>query len=120
MAWLGVVAWMIVVAVVSVAPVSGPAVELPLGADKWAHAAFYAVLGLLAARAAWRSGAPVFAAWTIAFALATAYGAGMEWIQGHVGRDPSLADGFADALGAAIGAGVPMLYVYSTRSEGTR
>lgn len=119
-AWLLVAAWMAAVAVVSLAPVRGPDVEIVFGADKWAHAVFYAVLGWLGARAARRSGAPLIAAWAIALSIATLYGAGMEWLQGQVGRDASLADGVADMVGAAIGAGILTFQSSSKRSGRAR
>ncbi len=115
-AWLLVAAWMAVVAGVSLAPVRGPEVEIVPGADKWAHAVFYAVLGWLGARAARRSGAPPMAAWAIALSMATLYGAGMEWLQGRVGREASLADGVANMVGAAIGAGILTFRSSSKRS----
>lgn len=115
-AWLLVAAWMAAVAVVSLAPVRGPEVEVLFGLDKWAHAGFYAVLGWLAARAARRSGASRSAGWVIALAIATLYGAGMEWLQDHAGRERSLADGVADVVGAVIGAGLQTLRSGSNRS----
>lgn len=103
--WLAVAAWMVVIAALSALPVSGmPRVALPGGADKWAHAAFYAPLAVLAA-GAWRaSGASTAGAAVRSVALALAYGAWVEWLQFHVQRDPSLADWAADGVGAALGA----------------
>lgn len=119
-AWLLVVAWMAAVAAVSLAPVRGPALEFVFGADKWAHVLFYAVLGWLGARAARRSGAPLMAAWAIAVSIAMLYGAGMEWLQGRVGRNASLADGIADLVGAVIGASILTFRDSSKRSGRAR
>ncbi|MBW3660092.1 MAG: VanZ family protein [Gemmatimonadetes bacterium] len=105
-AWGLVALWMAAVAVVSIAPIAAPDVEVPIGADKWAHAAFYAVLGWLAARAARRSGASPATAWGSAVALAALYGAGVEGVQSAVGRDASLGDWMADAIGAVAGAAI--------------
>ncbi len=75
----------------------GPAVGLPHPWDKLAHAAEYAGLGFLLARA---TGAPA-PAWL----LAALYGAGDEFHQAFVpGREASPLDWLADALGALLGA----------------
>jgi VanZ family protein len=77
-----------------------PSSDLPAGADKVAHFAFYAVLGLLLQRA-WRSRRPLLVG-ALAGALV---GVLDEWIQSRVpGRDPDLFDLVADLLGAATGA----------------
>lgn len=115
--WGPVAFWMAVVATVSLVPARGPEVDLVFGADKWAHAALYAVLGWLGVRGARRSGAPPIAAWTIALAIGGLYGAGLELLQGRVGRDPSVADGLADLLGTALGAGVLTIRTRTERLE---
>lgn len=118
-AWLLVALWMAALIVLSVVPVRGPEVDIPFGVDAWAHAAFYAVLGWLVARAVRRSGASPAMAWGVAVTLSVLYGAGLEWLQGHAGRDPSVADGVADALGAAIGAAALILLESRTRYRET-
>lgn len=88
-----------VVLATSLLPVSA-AGGLPAGADKLLHAAGYAVLALLGARAlpakAWGDLAVV--------ALAAAgLGVAVELVQPLVGRNASVLDGAANALGAAFG-----------------
>ncbi|HLS91295.1 MAG TPA: VanZ family protein [Limnochordia bacterium] len=72
--------------------------------DYLLHAAAYAVLALLlhaALRRAWQ--APPRTAWWIAWMVAVVYGVTDEYHQSFVpGRDPSLKDLVADALGAAM------------------
>lgn len=104
-AWIALGGWAVVVAVASALPgAEVPGAGLPLGADKWGHAAAYAVLGWLAARAWSASGSRAWTAVVRAVALAAAFGATMEWMQEFVRRDPSVGDWAADALGATLGA----------------
>jgi VanZ family protein len=73
------------------------------GEDKVAHAGLYAVLGTLLASGARRSRADEprpFVLWTVGLL----FGAGDEWHQAFVpGRDVSLGDLAADAVGVALG-----------------
>lgn len=77
------------------------------GADKVVHAALYAVLGALAARALARTtkGAIVGA-----FLVLALFGAADEWHQQFVpGRYQDVADWTADALGGAIGISLALM-----------
>ena len=102
-AWIPVLAWMAVIFLAS----SLPSVLLPDAnvhqADKWAHAAVYLVLGLLTARALAAGGAHGAVVGFGTLALAAGFGAGVEWWQAVVARDPSAGDWAADAAGAAVG-----------------
>lgn len=75
------------------------------GSDKLLHACAYAVLAALACLDAWR--APTtqrHARFVTAFLLASVYGIIDEVHQSSVpGRDASVGDALADALGAALG-----------------
>jgi hypothetical protein len=84
-----------------------PADELPASwfpfEDKLVHAAVYAVLGALAARAAARAGVGRGAA-VLALVGACAFGLLDEWTQRFSpGRTPSLGDWAADGIGALAG-----------------
>lgn len=104
-AWIAVLGWMLVITALSVAPVADvPAVELPFGIDKWAHAAVYAPLTWLAAHAWRQSAASRRVAAIRGVALALAWGGTIEWVQAFVRREPSLGDWMADAVGATLGA----------------
>lgn len=73
-------------------------------ADKVGHMGLYGVMGALLARGRWRSGSR--AAPSILVLLGVLYGASDELHQAFVpGRDPSLGDLAADAIGTAIGYG---------------
>src|SRR5687767_10834386 len=74
-------------------------------ADKIGHAAVYAVLGFLCAVAWHRQGSSQPAAAERSMALVLLYGGLMEFLQSHVGRDPSMADWVADSVGALFGIG---------------
>lgn len=105
-AWVAVLAWMLVIVALSAAPVGGPRwVRVPLGLDKWLHAAFYTVLAILGS-VAWRSvGSGPGVAAVRAAALAVAYGGLVEWMQSFLPREPSFADWAADVVGGVAGAG---------------
>lgn len=94
-----VVALLAVILVASLLPGSATG-GLPAGADKVAHAAGYAALGLVGARALpARSGGEL-----AAVALAAAgLGVALELVQPLVGRDASPLDAAANAVGAAAG-----------------
>jgi VanZ family protein len=75
---------------------------LGIGADKWVHAASYAVVaGLAAATRGWGRRVPALVAVAVAVAV---FGAGVEVAQSFVpGRTASGADAVANAVGAAVG-----------------
>lgn len=74
--------------------------------DKIGHAAAYAALGFLYAVAWHRHGSSHAAVAERSLALALLFGALMEFVQSHVGRDPSMADWIADGIGAVVGIGL--------------
>ncbi|GAA0207305.1 VanZ family protein [Halobaculum roseum] len=88
----------------------GGAVPLPSGTDKLLHGVGYAAVAYTLGRSlpsGRRRGAngPSTVALVGVVAVATAIGAGVEVAQGGVpGRDPSLLDGVANAVGALVGA----------------
>jgi VanZ family protein len=91
-----------------------PASRLPpsgiAGADKLVHAAIYAILGALMARAALGAGVRRGAALILAAGSAAAFGLFDEWTQQFAaGRFPDVADAAADTIGAALGAGLVLL-----------
>ena len=68
------------------------------------HLIAYGILGFLLAAALQESGAGPRRAARLALVLAVLYGVSDEWHQSFVpGRDPSLGDLLADAIGAALG-----------------
>ncbi len=83
----------------------------PPGIDKAGHFLVYALLGILAIRAALAGrGAPMR---TIAMTLAAvgAFAAVDEWHQGFIpGRFPDVADWIADVAGATVGIGSTALF----------
>lgn len=103
-AWIAVIGWMTLTVILSTFPVHalGPDVS---NADKIGHAAVYAVLGFLCAVAWSRRGSSQYAAAEKSLAMALAFGALMELVQSRIGRDPSMADWVADAVGAVVGIG---------------
>jgi VanZ family protein len=103
-AWLAVAAWMALTVILSTFPVDEIQPSVP-DADKLGHAAVYAVLALLCARAWHRNGSSQAAAIERAMALVLVFGALMEFVQGFVGRDPSMGDWLADGVGALVGIG---------------
>lgn len=104
--WLPALA---VAAVVLAASVSSGAPQGPelgplglVGFDKYLHALAYVALGgalgfALGSRRTWL-------AVLLAVGVATVYGGAIEIVQAFVGRDASLYDWAADALGAVLGA----------------
>jgi VanZ family protein len=116
--WLPVALYAALIFVASSIPADG----MPGGPwwrfDKVIHAAVYAILGLLLVRA-FRLGPPRLAPWPAALAaaaLAILYGVSDELHQSFTpGRDASMMDAVADAVGAIGGAGLGSL-VYRTRS----
>jgi VanZ family protein len=103
-AWLAVAAWMTLTVILSTFPVDEIQPSVP-DADKLGHAAVYGVLALLCARAWHRRGSSQAAAIERAMALVLVFGALMEFVQGFVGRDPSMGDWLADGVGALVGLG---------------
>ena len=109
--WIAAVAWSVTIAVLSCLPV----VDLPRlevsAVDRWLHAAVYAVLAILVARALASSGTSetAIAAGTLVGTMA--FGGLMEWVQGFVGRSPDIVDWAAD--GGAI---LAVLFVRWARS----
>jgi hypothetical protein len=98
-----------------------------VGADKWVHAAGYAVVAGLAAATRDRHGVtasprPVlrFAAVIAVVAAVAAFGAGVEVAQSFVpGRTTSGADAVANTVGAAVGVASWWLLVSIQRRPGT-
>lgn len=104
-AWAAVLAWMLAIVVLSALPIEGAGwIRVPLGIDKWVHAAFYGLLAVLGAAAWSATGAGSGVAAVRGAALGISYGAVVEWIQSFFPRTPSLADWVADLVGAVIGA----------------
>lgn len=87
-----------------------PALEGILSQDKLLHAAAYAALALLLARALWRTGVGARRWPAIAVALASAYGVTDEVHQLFVpNRSADPRDWVADTLGAAVAAALAAL-----------
>jgi VanZ family protein len=103
-AWLAVAAWMTLTVILSTFPVDEIQPSVP-DADKLGHAAVYGVLALLCALAWHRHGSSQAAAIERAMALVLVFGALLEFVQGFVGRDPSMGDWLADGVGALVGLG---------------
>lgn len=101
-AWVAVAVWTLLTIGLSTFPVEAVQPSLP-DADKLGHAAVYGVLAFLCARAWHRHGSADSAAIERSLGMALAFGALMEWLQSHVGREPSLQDWMADGVGALIG-----------------
>ena len=113
-AWLATAAWAALLWWSCTRPALGPS-DLPEHTDKLVHAASWAVLAGLAALAARARRGPRLAA---VVAAAIAFGAAVEWAQGRIpGRDGSIADLAADALGAVLGAAAAR---YGSRRHGDR
>jgi VanZ family protein len=103
-AWLAVAAWMALTVILSTFPIDGVQPSVP-DADKLGHATVYGVLAFFSARAWRRHGSAQAATIERTMAMALAFGALMELMQGYVGRDASLADWVADGVGALVGIG---------------
>jgi len=98
-------------------PITMPS-DLPDHTDKLVHAASWAVLTLLLAQGGVRRGWPRLVVIGGAALLALGYGGLVEWAQSHVpGRDASLADLVADAIGAVAGAAAAL---YGSRRHADR
>jgi len=79
-------------------------VPLPADSDLWAHGIGYGLHAFLTCLAV-REGRPGIRAAVVAVGAAIALGAATEVLQGFVpGRQPSLADVLADAIGGLVGA----------------
>jgi VanZ family protein len=101
-AWVAVAVWTALTVALSTLPAGAVQPSVP-DADKIGHAAVYGVLAFLCARAWSLHGSAHAAAVERSLAMALVLGALMEWVQGHIGRDMSLGDWFADGAGALIG-----------------
>jgi len=108
-AWSLAIAYMATIFAISSLPRIGPRILLFPHFDKVLHLVVYAGLSVLLARALRDTyGAGTRPLWLPAAAiLAALYGVSDEWHQAFVpGRTASLADVAADAVGAAIAAGL--------------
>ena len=111
--WPVLLAWLVLIFALSSIPNELAPSSHALPIDKVAHFLEYAALAVLIAGvmrlwAAGRRATPVIAA--AAVALAVAYGVTDEWHQAFVpGRDPSITDLAADAIGATAGAVVALI-----------
>lgn len=108
--WIPPAVWAGLILLLSAQPSSRlPPSGIP-GADKLVHAAIYAVLGALVARAALGAGIRRGVALILAAGGAAAFGLFDEWTQQFsAGRFPDLADAGADTVGAVLGAGLVLL-----------
>ncbi|MDP8206512.1 MAG: VanZ family protein [Candidatus Electryonea clarkiae] len=97
------VSWAIIIFAISAIP-SGRIPPLTiLSSDKLIHMTVYAILGILAFRAFNGTGSRIQAPWIICL-FCVLYGFGDEFHQMFVpGRNPSIFDVAADAIGAIIG-----------------
>ena len=103
--WAPVVAWATVILLSTSIP--GPALPPgPPGSDKLGHFVMYAILGLLAIRAALAHQRGAARSAVLTLAAIGVFAAIDEWHQGLVpGRVPDVADWVADMAGATLGAG---------------
>ena len=103
--WGPVVAWAAIILFGTSIP--GPALPPgPAGSDKLLHFVIYAILGLLAGRAALAHGGPWGRTIVLTLVAVAAFAALDEWHQGLVpGRYPDVADWVADIAGATLGVG---------------
>jgi VanZ family protein len=119
-AWLLVTLYCSVIFLQSAFPTPGGFPGIP-GMDKLAHLLIYLLLGLLFGRA-YRltfSGIPVPTLFLLAWLSTALYGASDELHQAFVAaRSADLLDWFADAAGAALGAGLH-LWLAGRQSSGT-
>ena len=108
--WGPVILWAVVILVSTSIP--GPALPTgPAGTDKAGHFAMYAILGMLAIRAALAHGGSPTRAITLTLAGIAVFGALDEWHQGLVpDRMPEVADWVADMAGATVGIGTTALF----------
>ena len=108
--WGLVVAWAAVILLSTSIP--GPALPPgPAGSDKLGHFVMYAVLGVLAIRAALAHGQRQGRTMAITLVAIAAFAAIDEWHQGLVpGRLPDVADWVADVAGATVGAGSAAIF----------
>ena len=103
--WVPVVIWgCVILAATSLPAASVP--RGPAGLDKAGHFTMYAVLGLLAWRAAAADAAPRLRVAAATLGAIGVFAAVDEWHQGFVpGRMPDAADWAADMVGAVAGIG---------------
>ena len=92
---------------------------IPLGADKVVHGALYLVLGLTLSWAGYRGGSAI--PMSVLILVGIGYGALDEWHQSFVpGRDPSVGDAVADAIGVLAGFAIFRRRALSSRGGGVR
>lgn len=94
--------WTVLILVLCLIPSDSiPTASFPLSADKWVHAALFAMFGFLWLRVQPRRG------WMI-FGVGVAFGIGIELLQGAMplGRAMDPFDALADTVGLAIGLGL--------------
>ena len=106
-AWLPVVAYAAVIFTLSSMPVLGPPIKAG-NIDKLAHFLEYGGLGVLLARAFLKT-LPGRSPWFymgVVLVIGAATGAVDEVFQGTRGREQSLGDWFADAIGLLVVSGV--------------
>lgn len=109
--WAPALAWMAGIFYVSSLPNPLPGLREAAG-DKSLHALAYAGLAFLCGRAIVEERLGWRATLLLAFVMATVYGATDEWHQWYVpGRGADVYDWFADAAGAAGGAGMHSVIV---------
>jgi len=106
--WAAVLAWAVLVALLSVLPGrSLPGGGIP-GIDKAAHFVFYAALALLAQRAARK---PCLTCWAVVTVSCALFGATLELAQRFVpGRSMSISDALVNLAGAAAGSAAYFLW----------
>jgi VanZ family protein len=104
--WAPALAYMAAIFYLSSLPNPLPGLRDAAG-DKSLHALAYAGLAFLCSRAIAEEGLGWRMTLLLACVVATVYGASDEWHQSYVpGRGADLYDWFADAAGAAAGAGI--------------
>jgi len=106
--WATVLAWAVLVALLSVMPMRGlPAGGIP-GIDKVAHFVFYMVLALLSQRAARK---PCLTCWAVITISCGLFGATLELAQRFLpGRSMCVADALVNLAGAAAGSTLYFLW----------
>lgn len=106
--WALVLVWAALVVILSVLPGRVMPGKVIPGLDKIAHFVFYAVLALLAQRAARKLHLTSWVALTVSCGL---FGAVLELVQHFMpGRSMSVADMLANFLGAAAGSAAYILF----------
>ena len=115
--WGPAALWAAVLFLLSELP--GTGVSLPADTDKLVHGGLYLILGLSLAwgKARTGSGVPV----VVLLLMGVGYGALDEWHQSFVpGRDSSVGDAVADAIGVLAGFAIFPRRALSSRGGGVR